>query len=403
MSDAPAVLLSNAVRHYSWGSRTVLPALLGEPVPADEPWAEIWMGAHPLEPSHLPDGRSLAEVAPRLPFMVKLLAAEEPLSVQAHPNRTQARTGFAAEEARGVPLAAGHRSYKDANHKPELFVALEPTETLCGFRPPADIAATAQRLGSAALSELVGPASAGGDPGEALRMIFSRLLGLRGGSRTALLDEVTRACARVAADHDSDSADTHTDTAAPDRSAAQWVVRLADRYPDDTGALAPLLLDHVVLEPGDALFVDAGVLHAYLHGAGVEVQASSDNVLRGGLTGKHVDVPALLSVVRFEVASGHRVAPVPCGPGLDTYAVPVGDFAVWRARPDGSGVQVPVEGACIAVCVAGAVVLGGVSLAPGRSAYVPVGSPLVVGGTGTCFVTAAAEEAETLDGTVDGA
>jgi mannose-6-phosphate isomerase len=390
MSDASAVLLSNAVRHYSWGSRTVLPALLGEPVPADEPWAEIWMGAHPLEPSYLPDGRSLAEVAPGLPFMVKLLAAEEPLSVQAHPDRAQARTGFAAEEARGVPLAAGHRSYKDANHKPELFVALRPTETLCGFRPPADIAATAQRLGSPALSELVGPPTDGGDGSDVLRSIFSRLLGLRGGSRTGLLDDVTRACDRLAADADADTSD---------RAAARWVVRLAERYPGDTGALAPLLLDHVVLEPGDALFVDAGVLHAYLHGAGVEVQASSDNVLRGGLTGKHVDVSALLSVVRFEVAAGHRVAPVPCGPGLDTYAVPVGDFAVWRARPDGFGVQVPVEGACIAVCVAGAVVLGGVALAPGRSAYVPVGSPVVVEGAGTCFVTAGAEVGKTLTGT----
>ncbi len=177
------------------------------------------------------------------------------------------------------------------------------------------------------------------------------------------------------------------------------MVRLAARYPGDAGALAPLLLDHVVLAPGDALFVDAGVLHAYLHGAGVEVQASSDNVLRGGLTGKHVDVPALLSVVRFEVAAGHRVAPVLCGPGLDAYAVPVGDFAVWRARPDGFAVQVPVEGSCIAVCVAGAVVLGGVALAPGRSAYVPFGSPVVVDGAGTCFVTAGADVEETLDGT----
>jgi mannose-6-phosphate isomerase len=390
MSDARAELLSNAVRHYPWGSRTVLPALLGEPAPAAEPWAEIWMGAHPMEPSHLPDGRSLAEVEPGLPFLVKLLAAEEPLSVQAHPDLEQARTGFVAEEARGVRLSAADRSYKDTNHKPELFVALGTTETLCGFRPPEAIAATADRLASARFSELVGSTSSGTDPGEQLRATFTRLLELAGADRTALLADVTAACARVAAD-----------PAEPDRTAAQWVLRLGERYPADTGALTPLLLELVVLAPGDGLFVGAGVLHAYLHGSGVEVQASSDNVLRGGLTGKHVDVAELLRVVRFEVAAGHRVVPRPLGPGLDVYDVGVPDFAVWRAHPSGSPVPLPVTGPCITVCVSDQVRVCGVLLGPGMAAYVPRDVAVVVDGTGTCFVTASGEQRSHEDGQTD--
>jgi mannose-6-phosphate isomerase len=378
MSDARVEPLANAVRHYSWGSRTVLPLLLGEPAPADEPWAEIWMGAHPLDPSYLPDGRSLADVVPGLPFMVKLLAAQEPLSVQAHPDLDQARAGFAAEQARGVPLSAPERSYKDANHKPELLVAIEVTEALCGFRSPASIRTLAAELGSAAWSALVAracPEEAA--DGEALRAVFTATLAVPLRERAALLAEVVGAAVPA--------------TMGPDeslRDSARWVRALADLYPTDPGVLAPLLLELVTLAPGDGLFVGAGVLHSYLVGAGVEVQASSDNVLRGGLTGKHVDVPELLRTVRFEPASGQPIGPRPVAPGLDVYDVPVADFTVWRARPDGS-VPVPVPGAgpCIAVCVQGVVQVSGLRLAPGAAAYVPAVVPLVVAGAGTCLVT----------------
>ena len=142
-----ALLLTNQVRTYAWGSHTVLPALLGAKVPSVQPWAEIWIGAHPFEPSHLPDGRSLADVEPDLPFLVKLLAADVPLSIQAHPDRARAAAGYAAEEARGVPRDAAERSYKDLNHKPELLVALTRAETLCGFRSPDEILDIALRWG----------------------------------------------------------------------------------------------------------------------------------------------------------------------------------------------------------------------------------------------------------------
>lgn len=334
-------------------------------------------GAHPHDPSRLPDGRSLAEVEPGLPYLVKLLAAEQPLSIQAHPDLAQARAGFAAEEARGVPASAPDRLYKDANHKPELLVAIEPTQALCGFRSPASIRSLADRLACAAWSDLVARGGSGpGGAGDLLRALFATATTLPRDTRADLLREVAAACRLAVLDPDEDL-----------RSCAWWVLRLAERYPYDTGALAPLMLDLVALRPGDGLFVGAGVLHSYLHGAGVEVQASSDNVLRGGLTGKHVDVAELLRTVRFEPSSAHRVAPRSLSPGLEQYDVPVDDFAVWRVRPGGGAVTVPADGPCIVVSLDGDVRVCGLPLAPGTGAFVPAPVQVVVAGDGTCLVT----------------
>jgi mannose-6-phosphate isomerase len=380
MPDRRAHLLTNAVRHYPWGSHTVLPLLLGAEGPADEPWAEVWMGAHPLEPSSLPDGRSLADVEPGLPFLVKLLAAEDPLSIQAHPDRDRAGAGFAAEEALGVERSAPHRSYKDPNHKPELLVALEPTEVLCGFRSILAIRGVAHGLGSAAWQELVeqtcGP---GSDDATGLRALLTELLSCSGPHLAGLVADVLAAAGQLSPD---------TDPALS--RAVGWVRRLAERHAGDPGVLAPLLLELVALAPGDGLFVAAGVLHSYLHGAGVEVQASSDNVLRGGLTTKHVDVPELLRAVRFvPAAPDQRVTPRPVGAGLLAYDVPAEDFAVWRASPHevpAGEVALATSGPAIVVALGGRVVVGGVDLGPGRSAYVPGSGEIVVGGAGTCLV-----------------
>jgi mannose-6-phosphate isomerase len=392
VSNPRAVPLTSPVRHYPWGSRTVLPGMLGEATPTTDPWAEIWIGAHPMDPSRLPDGRSLADLEPGLPFLVKLLAAAEPLSIQAHPNLEQARAGYAQEQARGIPLAAGERSYKDMNHKPELFLAFERTHALCGFRPPSAIVATADRLGSARFAELVAPAGSELAPEQGLRVVFQALMRMRGGQLAALVAEVVQASGRMLADPDQAL-----------RASAGWVLRLAEKYPADAGVLAAVLLDLVVLEPGDAVFVDAGVLHAYLDGAGVEVQASSDNVLRGGLTAKHIDAAELLSIVRYEVGSGHLVRPRELGPGLDSYPVPVTDFAVWRARPAATAVLVPAVGPRIAVCVAGRVEVCGTSLTPGRAAYVPASvDEVVISGAGTCFVAAPGTSADLAPGPVGG-
>lgn len=374
-----AQLLTNPVRSYAWGSRTVLPELLGELAPSVEPCAEIWMGAHPDSPSGLPDGRTLFDVVPDLPFLVKLLAAEEPLSIQAHPGLARARAGFAQEEARKVPRGAPERRYKDANHKPELMVAFTSVQALCGFRDPAEALELVALLQVPALVDLASPLH-GPAADVAWRAVFAALVDRPRTGRSTLVDEVTaRARALIG------SAEPATDL------ALQWVVRLAEAYPGDPGVLAPLFLRLVVLEPGEAVFLGTGVLHAYLHGAGVEVQASSDNVLRGALTNKFVDAGELMRVVDFSARPDPSVQPRPISPGIDSYDVPVDDFIVLRVRPGAIGsLLVDARGDRIVVCVDGKVEVAGVSLLPGRSAFVPAAvSDLIVTGDGTCFVAAA--------------
>lgn len=375
----PVLPLDNPVRHYAWGSRTVLPALLGRPVPDAEPWAEIWMGAHPDDPSRLPDGRTLADVVPGLPFLVKLLAAAQPLSIQAHPSRAEAQAGFAAEELRGVPRTAPQRSYHDPNHKPELLVALTPVEALCGFRAPAESQRLVRLLGVPRLASVLAPLGHT-DPSTGLRAAFAALLGLAEAERAALVSDVAVASRAHRAD------------AGTDAPALDWVARLAVAYPADPGVVAPLLLSLLRLDPGQAVFLRSGVLHAYLQGAGVEVQASSDNVLRGGLTPKHVDVAELLRVVRFEVAGDPVVTARPVAAGVWAYPVPVDDFAVWRVEPDvgeaAAGLPLPGTGERIVVCVEGGLAVGGTPLGPGGAVFVDgAGSP-TLRGRGVGFVTA---------------
>ncbi len=377
MTDpATALPLENAVRHYPWGSPTALPALLG--LPADgRPWAELWMGAHPDDPSRLLDGRTLADVVPDLPFLVKLLAPERPLSIQAHPDRAQAAEGYAREDAAGLAHDDPRRSYRDRNHKPELLVALEPTQALCGFRPPAEALRLVRLVGSPALEKLTAPL-AHADEERALRETFVAVAGLAGDALERLVAEVAGACAAHRAAPGS-----------ADAAALDWVARLADAYPGDAWVVAPLLLRLVRLEPGQAVFLESGVLHAYLHGVGVEVQASSDNVLRGGLTPKHVDVAELLRVVHYTARAEPRVWPRPVADGVEAYDVPVSDFAVWRVEVADADRPLRSVGPRIVVCVAGVVEVGGVRLDRGRAAFVPAGSgPVTVSGSGTCFVTA---------------
>lgn len=373
---ADAQLLTNPVRTYAWGSHTVLPRLLGATVPSAEPWAEIWIGAHPFDSSQLPDGRSLADVEPDLPFLVKLLAADVPLSIQVHPDRAQALAGYAAEDARRIPRDAVERSYKDTNHKPELLVALTRAEALCGFRSPDEILALAGRWGSARFSALVTALASG--QAEALRSTFASLVTVDSVDRMALIEDVVTVASEVAADHRS-----------PDQLTAAWVLRLTELYPGDPGVVAPLLLRLVVLEPGEGIFVGAGVLHSYLHGAGVEVQASSDNVLRAGFTSKKIDIPELLRLIVCDAGPAPVVSPRAIAAGIDAYDVPVDDFALWRVRPLGRPITVRAAGPCIVVCVEGEVEVGGVTLAPGSAAYLPGASRNVaVAGRGTCFLTA---------------
>jgi mannose-6-phosphate isomerase len=368
-------LLDSPIRDYAWGSRSVLAELQGRPAPSPGPEAELWIGGHPASPStvlregapvELSDlitgapGRWLGEevaarYGARLPFLLKVLAVEAPLSLQAHPDAERAAQRF----------AAGDPNYVDAHHKPELLVAIDPFEALCGFRQPGRSAAVFDVLGL----------------GEVAAQLRRGTAGLADAVRLLLETPGETAVARaMSADLPARFADD-----------LDLVRRLAGYYPTDPGVLVALLLNHVLLAPGDAVWMPAGNLHAYLRGAGVEVMAASDNVLRGGLTPKRVDVPELLRVLRLEVLEEPVVKPVTVAPGVVTWPVPVDDFALRRACLAGQTVTLRLSGPRMVLCTAGEVSCaddgGPVVLTPGRAAVGAAGrGELVLAGRGEAFV-----------------
>jgi mannose-6-phosphate isomerase len=381
--------LMNTVRHYPWGSRTVIPELLGEQSPADRPYAELWMGAHPDAPSVLSDGtpldkaiaqRSEALLGPevrerfgdRLPFLMKVLAAEQPLSLQAHPTNEQAQAGFAAEEAAGVPRDDSTRTFKDPFHKPELLLALTPFEALCGFRPVEESLHCLAKLQVPELKPTIAALARGG-----LRAAIPQLLALPPEHRAALVSAVAVAAARFVAAHDPEFINTY-----------RWAASLAETYPGDPGVVISLMCNHLKLAPGEAVFLPAGNLHAYLSGAGVEVMASSDNVLRGGLTGKHVDLAALIEVLDFTDGRVPVIHPV-LGPGGLRYPVPVEDFDLTRIQLDGQSGALTTRGPQVLLCTEGTAVLssteGELTVAQGQSAFVPAGAPVSARGPAVLY------------------
>jgi mannose-6-phosphate isomerase len=295
-------VLRNPIQNYAWGSKAFLSQLMGEFTPGNMPQAELWMGAHPKAPSlvwydgewvPLPQliqdnpekilGKSVAKkFFNRLPFLFKVLAAEKPLSIQAHPNRDQARKGFARENSLKVPLNAPHRNYKDDNHKPEVLCALTPFWALIGFRDFENIIALTDRLGSSTFRDKV--INLGGQTNyESLKRLFTVLVTMNKDDQRQMVTEVTQSCEKyVGID-----------------IAFKWTVKLNQAYAGDVGVLSPLFMKIVRLEPGEAMYISSGRLHAYLQGAGIELMANSDNVLRGGLTPKNIDVPELLEILDF--------------------------------------------------------------------------------------------------------
>ncbi|BBC95641.1 mannose-6-phosphate isomerase, class I [Streptomyces griseofuscus] len=374
--------LDNTVRPYAWGSPTAIPHLLGVE-PTGEPQAEMWMGAHPGAPSRTARG-TLAEVidadperelgketvarfGPRLPFLLKLLAAGAPLSLQVHPDLEQAREGYADEERRGVPIDAPHRNYKDANHKPELICALTEFDGLCGFREPAHAAELLAALGVDSLKPYVD--LLGAHPEEAaLREVLTAILCADRADMARTVAEATAACARLGGDH------------AP-------YAGLAHQFPGDPGVIAAMLLNHVRLQPGEALFLGAGVPHAYLDGLGVEIMANSDNVLRCGLTPKHVDVPELLRVVRFEAGDPGVLRPEAAPDGEEVYETPIDEFRLSRyaLAEGGAAHDLTRDTPQILLCTGGSVRAGEHELGPGQSVFVPAGEQAVISGAGTVF------------------
>lgn len=374
--------LTNTIRPYAWGSTTAIAELTGAE-PTGEPQAEMWMGAHPGAPSRTERGplnevidedparelgpRAVAKFGPRLPFLLKILAAGAPLSLQVHPNLEEAKEGYEDEERRGVPIDAPHRNYKDANHKPELICALTPFDGLCGFRAPAEAADLLAGLGVDSLKPYVDLLHA--KPEEAaLREVLTAVLTADPDDMAKTVTEAAAAAERLGGDY------------APYASIAR-------HYPGDPGVIAAMLLNHVQLQPGEAMFLGAGVPHAYLDGLGVEIMANSDNVLRCGLTPKHVDVPELLRVVRFEATDPGVLRPEASADGEEVYETPIDEFRLSRfVLPEGGAVHDLTAGTPqILLCTAGTVHAGDIALTPGQSAFVPAGEKAEVSGSGTVF------------------
>lgn len=363
-------LLINAVQPYAWGSLTAIPALLGRS-PDGKPQAELWLGAHPVAPSRLTDGqplndwlsadptarlgkRVLKHFGEQLPFLLKVLAAAEPLSLQAHPSLAQAKEGFAREDAAGLARTAPNRNYRDANHKPEIICALSRFEALCGFRAVGETVRILEAFGLDTTTLRT----------KGLKAYFGEVMSLDAGAKQALVGKLA-AARPVGFDKE-----------------LGLVTKLAAKYPGDIGVLGALLLNHLTLEPGEALYLGAGNLHAYLEGTGVELMANSDNVLRGGLTPKHVDVPELLSVLEF--VDGPARVLKPTGSPEGTYETPVPDFRLSRVTLEG---RYPLTAGLpqILLCTDGEVQVGANRLTQGAALFVAADTGVMLSGRGTIF------------------
>lgn len=322
--------LEGRIQHYAWGSRTAIPEFLGAAADG-RPWAEAWYGAHPLAPSFLESGRTLEELIRqdsrrvlgdgvhrafegRLPYLLKVIAPAQPLSLQVHPDREHAAESFAAENAAGLALDAPDRNYRDDNHKPEMLVALTRFSALCGFRTPRRAATILEGLG-AELTDRLHALLVANPTAHGMRAAFRTLVSRSMRPSAHRVAEVVEACRRRVEEGRSPSPRI-------DRS----VLTLAAHHPGDPGVVAALLLNPVTLEPGEALFVPAGTLHSYLSGTGVEIMAASDNVLRAGLTPKRVDAEEMLQCVSVQAAPPLRVAPERQTRTTVAYYAPVDDF-----------------------------------------------------------------------------
>jgi mannose-6-phosphate isomerase len=374
-------LLRNTVQTYAWGSATAIPELLGVENPEGTPQAELWMGAHPSAPSRVvrgdgettldaliaddPAGELGPEVAGRfggrLPFLLKVLAAQKALSIQLHPDREQAQAGFAAEEARGVPRNARERVYVDDWPKPEILCALTPFEVLAGLRPAPQAADVLDGLGVEELNDLVHALRSAPEPATVGRVLAILLGWPDGHSRDTLVKHVLKGTAKAA------------ERGGEYKAAYEAAGRIAADHPDDVGVVCSLLMNHAMVEPGQALFMAAGGVHAYIRGTGVELMANSDNVIRAGLTPKHIDIPELVRVldpaVPVPILTARRT-----GPGVEEFDTPVPEFRLRRLTPDGASLDVPAPGLPrILLCVDGEAVVsaGGRSLTivRGQSCY----------------------------------
>jgi mannose-6-phosphate isomerase len=330
--------ISGATKNYAWGSKELVSDFFGL-AESSEPIAEIWFGTHPLgESKSLAEGKSLSEtLGKRLSFLVKFLSAERALSIQVHPNSDQAKAGFDLEQLQAIPISDPKRNYKDASHKPEALIALTSFRALCGFRPRTELLTVFTEFGKSEpeFASLAKDLMAD----ESLEKIFQSLI------------------------ENSELAKRFTQTVESSQSnpvamkARELVAKLLKQFPDDTGALVALMLNEVALEPGEAIYLPAGNVHAYLSGLGLEVMAASDNVLRAGLTSKHVDVAEVLAIADFSELVEPRLRPKKLAEGLIEYPVDCSEFRIYRAEVSGKNLLADLDlpARAMVVCTSGEV------------------------------------------------
>lgn len=381
--------ITGVIQEYAWGSTRAIPQMLGTEV-TGRPQAEYWLGTHSTAPARTPQQRSLAELIDtdpslvgaataerfgnRLPYLLKLLAADHALSLQAHPSAEQAEEGFARENEAGIPLDAPHRNYKDPWPKPETLVALTRFEGLSGFRAPERTIELFGRLGVPALSELMEPLI---DP-DGIARVFLEVLELAEDEIPLIHDLVAAATANAGADGEFGE-------------FCRTAVTLAEQFPDDPGILAALLMNRITLEPGEAAYMPAGKMHAYLSGTGIEVMSNSDNVLRGGLTAKHIDVDELARVVDFAAEPPSLIAAFDDAPGVIRYDTHASQFRLYRLSAE---CELPAPGTPrIVFVVEGTAELAGADaalhLGQGGAAFVSASDPRVrINVRGVAFVAA---------------
>lgn len=380
--------LINPIQHYSWGSRSFLQELTQDPSLDGKPAAELWMGAHPQAPSRIiidgfetplceylnsnPQALLGRADGTRLPFLFKVLAVEQALSIQVHPSLLQAREGYAREQARGISLSDPKRKYRDDNHKPELIYALTEFRALCGFRRYTQIVRIGEILG---FDQLLSFRSFLAQPDSStFRQLICELLSLRDYELQAFLQTCLSKLDQLPAE---------------EAETAALISTLHALYPFDIGAIFPALVNLIKLNPGEAIYLDAGIIHCYLKGAGLEVMASSDNVLRAGLSPKYIDVAEFCKICSFEPYFPIILASNPQPGEMGVFSSPCPDFRLRKLNlPAGRELMLdPESSPLIIYCMDGQVSISGNVLSRGESLFVSADeAPLKLWGSATLFI-----------------
>ncbi len=323
--------LKGIVQNYAWGNKSYIPNLLGIDNTDNKPFAELWMGAHSKAPSIIAESSKTLNIAiednpiellgskvaknfnNKLPYLFKVLSSEKPLSIQAHPNLQQAQAGFAKENKQAIELTDFYRNYKDDNHKPELICALTEFHAMCGFRQADEIINNFKKC---QLDEYLDSFKDFVDKkdSESLKILFAEVLSSKGIKKGRML---------IALENSAPTLD--------DELTSMWVQKMMKLYENDIGALSPLFLNTFILQPGQAIYLKAGILHAYLQGTGMEIMANSDNVLRGGLTPKNIDVDELLSILDTQMARP-EIQSYPDTNAITEYNIPINEFSLRRVN-----------------------------------------------------------------------